>query len=225
MTYAGDPRLPCPTARGGCRVEKARARCRPMFSGPSGAVFVIRLVRHGSGWAGDGWRYELKADWYRGLAFRQRDGVFLPSRPGAIWPDTFPTNRLPEDPLRLLPDPRPAGSCVSGAQMLAGFLAQRALALVICRSSPSGPRNSTSLDCARAGCSSAAAAWASGGRSGGSRSARSALRGTISVSVIAWSLSECDDSESGRVTDSSRSQRAPDRVGGAVRGVRDAVGL
>ena len=53
MTYAGDPRLPCPTARGGCGVEKARARCRPMFSGPSRAAFVVRLVRHGSGW---GWR-------------------------------------------------------------------------------------------------------------------------------------------------------------------------
>jgi hypothetical protein len=55
-------------------------------------------------------------------------------------------------------------------------------------------------DCDRAGSSSANAASTSGGRSGGSRSARSALRGTIRVLVIAWSLPESDDSESGHVT-------------------------
>ena len=147
------------------------------------------------------------ADWHSA----NPSGCFCSRGPAAIWPDTFPTNRLPDDPLRLLPDPRPAGSmCVGGPD--AGSFPRPARSRSppwSRRSSPSGPSNSTCSDCARASCSSADAASASGGRSGGSRSARSALRGTISVSVIAWSLSESDDSESGRVTDTADLTRAP----------------
>jgi ATP-dependent DNA ligase len=50
----------------------------------------MRVASIGQWPAGDGWRYEPKADGYRGLAFRQPERVFLQSRAGRNLARYFP---------------------------------------------------------------------------------------------------------------------------------------